>query len=129
LAESLLANAYRPIRTSLSLEAVLRDEGSLPKLAELSDFAAQVDRALAAIASTLGDDWPLQLHFQHPAKRRHAAAVEMNPKLANSPAGLALADTCDRIADNVEGRRTCCAGPGRARHRHPWHWPGKLPAC
>ena len=100
--ESFLANAHRLIRTSLSLEAVLRDEGSLPKLPELADFAAQVDRALAAIAATLRDDAPLQLHSPRPAERRLAEAIENDPALANSPTGLALADTCDRIADGVD---------------------------
>lgn len=100
--ESFLANAHRLIRTSLSLEAVLRDEGSLPQIPELTDFSAQVDRALAAIAATLRDDTPLQSHSPRPAERRLAEALEKDPVLANSPAGLALADTCDRIADSVD---------------------------
>ena len=100
--ESFLANAHRLIRTSLSLEAVLRDEGSLPKLPELADFSAQVDRALAAIAATLRDDTALQLHSPRPAERRLAEAIEKDPVLAHSPTGLALADTCDRIADSVD---------------------------
>ena len=100
--ESFLANAHRLIRTSLSLEAVLRDEGGLPKLPELADFSAQVDRALAAIAATLRDDTALQLHSPRPAERRLAEAIEKDPVLAHSPTGLALADTCDRIADSVD---------------------------
>jgi uncharacterized membrane protein YccC len=100
--ESFLANAHRLIRASLSLEAVLRDEGGLPKLLELTDFAAQVDHALAAIAATLRDDTPLQLHSPRTAERRLAEAIEKDPVLANSPTGLALADTCDRIADSVD---------------------------
>ena len=100
--ESFLANAHRLIRTSLSLEAVLRDQGSLPKLPELADFSAQVDRALAAIATTLRDDTPLQRHSPRPAERRLAEALEKDPVLAHSPTGLALADTCDRIADSVD---------------------------
>lgn len=102
LTESFLANAHRLIRTSLSLEAVLRDEGNLPRLPELADFSAQVDRALAAIAATLRDEAPLQLHSPRAAERRLAEAIEQDPLLANSPAGLALADTCDRIADGVD---------------------------
>ncbi len=100
--ESFLANAHRLIRTSLSLEAVLRDEGSLPKLPELADFSAQVDHALAAIATTLRDDTTLQLHSPRPSERRLAEAIEKDPLLAHSPTGLALADTCDRIADSVD---------------------------
>ena len=80
----------------------MRDEGGLPKLQELTEFSAQVDRALAAIAATLRDDAPLQLHSPRPAERRLAEAIEKDPVLANSPAGLALADTCDRIADSVD---------------------------
>ena len=102
LTESFLANAHRLIRTSLSLEAVLRDEGNLPRLPELTGFSAQVDRALAAIATTLREETPLQLHSPRAAERRLAEAIEKDPLLANSPAGLALADTCDRIADGVD---------------------------
>lgn len=101
-AESFLANAHRLIRTTLSLEAVLRDKGSLPKLPELADFSAQVDRALAAIAAALRDDAPLQLHSPRPAERRLAEALEKDPALTNSPTGLALADTCDRLTDSVD---------------------------
>ena len=100
--DSFLANAHRLIRTSLSLEAVLRDQGSLPKLPELTDFSTQVDRALAAIAATLHDETPLQFHSPRPAERRLAEALEKDPVLAHSPTGLALADTCDRIADSVD---------------------------
>ena len=102
LAESFLANAHRLIRTTLSLEAVLRDEGSLPQLPELTGFSTRVDRALAAIAAALRDDAPLQLHSPRPAERRLAEALEKDPALTNSPTGLALADTCDRIADSVD---------------------------
>ena len=102
LTESFLANAHRLIRTSLSLEAVLRDEGSLPQLPELADFSAQVDRALAAIAATLRDGAPLQSHSPRAAERHLAEALEKDPVLANSPTGLALADTCDRLADSVD---------------------------
>jgi uncharacterized membrane protein YccC len=100
--ESFLANAHRLIRTSLSLEAVLRDVGSLPALPELAEFSIQVDRALAAIAAALRDDAPLQPHSPRAAERRLAEALEKDPVLAHSPTGLALADTCDRIADSVD---------------------------
>ena len=102
LTESFLANAHRLIRTSLSLEAVLRDEGSLPQLPELVDFSAQVDRALAAIAANLRDNTQSQVDSPRTAERRLAEAIEKDLELAGSPAGLALADTCDRIADSVD---------------------------
>ncbi|MEO8364665.1 MAG: FUSC family protein [Pseudoxanthomonas sp.] len=102
LTESFLANAHRLIRTSLSLEAVLRDEGSLPRLPELTDFSTQVDAALAAITTSLREETPLRPVSARPAERRLAEAVDKDPVLANSPAGLALADTCDRIADSVD---------------------------
>jgi uncharacterized membrane protein YccC len=119
LTESFLANAHRLIRTSLALEAVLRDEGSLPQLPELAGFSARVDRDLAAIAATLRGDTPLRLHSPRPAERRLAEALEKDPLLAHSPAGLALADTCDRIADGVDTlahllRRTGSGAPQAA---------------
>src|SRR3546814_10428397 len=53
--EAFLANAHRLIRTSLSLEAALRDEGALPQLPELSAFAGEVNDALSAIDVALRD--------------------------------------------------------------------------
>ena len=57
---------------------------------------------VSAIAATLHDDTPLQLHSPRPAERRLAEALERDPVLAHSTTGLALADTCDRLADSVD---------------------------
>jgi uncharacterized membrane protein YccC len=100
--ESFLANAHRLIRTSLSLEAALRDEGALPQLPELSAFAGEDDAALAAIADALRDRTPPQVRSPRPAERQLAKALASDEKLAASPAGMALADTCDRIADSID---------------------------
>ena len=100
--ESFLANAHRLIRTSLSLEAVLRDEGALPQLPELVDFARQVDAALTAIAEALRVGKPAPLQSPRPAERRLAEALAQDETLSATPAGIALADTCDRIADSVD---------------------------
>jgi hypothetical protein len=81
---------------------VLRDEGGLPQLPELVDFSAQVDRALAAIAANLRDNTQSQVDSPRTAERRLAEAIGKDLELAGSPAGLALADTCDRIADSVD---------------------------
>ncbi|MGV8931249.1 MAG: FUSC family protein [Luteimonas sp.] len=100
--ESFLANAHRLIRTSLSLEAVLRDEGALPDLPELATFAAEVDQALAAIAQSLRDGTrPPQVSLRR-AERQLASALAADEPLAATPAGMALADSCDRIADSVD---------------------------
>jgi len=102
LTESFLANAHRLIRTSLSLEAVLRDEGALPQMPELAEFATEVDRALAAIADALREGKPPQLFSPRAVERRLAEALAQDATLASTPAGMALADTCDRIADSVD---------------------------
>jgi len=100
--ESFLANAHRLIRTSLSLEAALRDEGSLPRLPELATFASQVDDALAAIADALRSRTPPQVRSPRQAERQLAKALARDETLAASPAGMALADTCDRITDSID---------------------------
>jgi len=100
--ESFLANAHRLIRTSLSLEAALRDEGALPQLPELSAFTAEVDGALSAIADALRDRTPPQVRSPRPAERQLAKAIASDDTLAASPAGMAMADTCDRIADSID---------------------------
>lgn len=100
--ESFLANAHRLISTSLSLEAVLRDEGALPNLPELATFAGDVDQALAAIAQSLRDGTrPPQVSLR-PAERHLARALAADEPLAATPAGMAVADSCDRIADSVD---------------------------
>ncbi|HEY9541621.1 MAG TPA: FUSC family protein [Luteimonas sp.] len=100
--EAFLANAHRLIRTSLSLEAALRDEGALPQLPELSAFAGEVDDALSAIAVALRDRTLPQVRSPRPAERKLAKAVADDPALATSHAGMAMADTCDRIADSID---------------------------
>jgi uncharacterized membrane protein YccC len=100
--ESFLANAHRLIRTSLSLEAALRDEGALPRLPELSAFASEVDAALAAIADALRTRTLPQVRSPRAAERRLAKALSRDEALAASQAGMALADTCDRIADSID---------------------------
>jgi uncharacterized membrane protein YccC len=100
--ETFLANAHRLIRTSLSLEAVLRDEGVLPQSPELADFAAQVVGSLLAIAEALRTGTAPQLLSPRPAERRLAESLAQDPTLSGSPAGIALADTCDRLADSVD---------------------------
>src|SRR3546814_17564077 len=79
--EAFLANAHRLIRTSLSLEAALRDEGALPQLPELSAFAGEVDAALAAIAVALRDRTLPQVRSPRPAERKTAQAVAGAPPL------------------------------------------------
>jgi len=100
--ESFLANAHRLIRTSLSLEAALRDEGALPQPPELSAFAGEVDAALDAIADALRNRTSPQVRSPRAAERQLAKALADDPALAASPAGIALADTCDRIADSID---------------------------
>src|SRR3546814_986732 len=82
--EAFLANAHRLIRTSLSLEAALRDEGALPQLPELSAFAGEVDDALSAIAVALRDRTLPQVRSPRPAERKLAKAVADDPALATS---------------------------------------------
>src|SRR3546814_20755939 len=109
--EAFLANAHRLIRTSLSLEAALRDEGALPQLPELSAFAGEVDDALSAIAVALRDRTLPQVRSPRPAERKLAKAVADDPALATSHAGMAIADTRARIADSIDTldiRRTQC---------------------
>ena len=100
--ESFLANAHRLIRTSLSLEAALRDEGALPRLPELAAFAGEVDAALTAIANALRDRTLPQVRSPRPVERELAKALSRDEALATSQAGMALADTCDRIADSID---------------------------
>jgi len=100
--ESFLANAHRLIRTSLSLEAALRDEGALPRLPELSAFAGEVDAALTAIADALRERTVPQLRSPRAAERLLAQTLSHDATLATSQAGMALADTCDRIADSID---------------------------
>src|SRR3546814_2214952 len=96
--EAFLANAHRLIRTSLSLEAALRDEGALPQLPELSAFAGAVDDALSDIAVALRDRPLPQVRSPCPAERKLAKAVEDDHEMDTSHAGFALADTVDRNA-------------------------------
>ena len=100
--ESFLANAHRLIRTSLSLEAVLRDEGACrsSRNSPISRrrWIAPWPRSPQPCATTRR----CKSHSPRAAERRLAEAIEKDPVLANSPAGLALADTCDRIADSVD---------------------------
>jgi len=100
--ESFLANAHRLIRASLSLEAVLRDHGGLPPLPELALFAADADGLLAAQSASLRDGTPLQATSLRPAERRLAAALQADALLEGTPAAIAIADTCDRLADSID---------------------------
>ena len=100
--ESFLANAHRLIRASLSLEAVLRDEGALPQLPELTAFAAEVDAALTSIADALRQRTVPQVRSLRAAERELASALARDEALASGASGMALADTCDRIADSVD---------------------------
>src|SRR3546814_6494726 len=100
--EACLGNAHRLSRTSLSLEAALREEVALPQLPELSAFAGEVDDALSAIAVALRDRTMPQVRSPRPAERKLAKAVADDPALATSHAGMAIADTCDRIADSID---------------------------
>ena len=81
---------------------MLRDEGSLPALPELAAFADEVDAALAALADALREQTMPQVRSPRPAERRLAEALAANHALAGSSTGIALADTCDRIADIVD---------------------------
>ena len=115
--ESFLANAHRLIRASLSLEAMLRDEGTLPALPELAVFADEVDAALSALAEALREQTIPQVRSPRPAERRLAEAMAADEALAASSTGIALADTCDRIADIVDTlahllRQARTSGPG-----------------
>ncbi|MBN6148721.1 FUSC family protein [Xanthomonas sp. AmX2] len=102
LAESLLANANRLIRASLSLEAVLRDSPPLPPLPELDGFRAQAAQALAQLAEGLGDGRAPPAATLRQDERRLADALAARAQDADqAPALLALADTCDRVADSV----------------------------
>jgi uncharacterized membrane protein YccC len=105
-AESFLANAHRLIRASLSLEALLRDYGRLPQSPEITTriraFADDVDRALAAIADALRSGDPPPAFSPRQSERRLADALAADPTLAIAAEGIALADTCDRIADSVD---------------------------
>ena len=105
-AESFLANAHRLIRASLSLEALLRDYGRLPQSPEITAriraFADDVDRALAAVADALRSGDPPPAFSPRQSERRLADALAADPTLATAAEGIALADTCDRIADSVD---------------------------
>src|SRR3546814_17783960 len=95
--EAFLANAHRLIRTSLSLEAALRDEGPLPQLPALSAFAGEVDDALSAIAVALRDRTRPQVHSPRPAERKLAKSVTEDHSPATHHAGMAMAHPCDRL--------------------------------
>jgi uncharacterized membrane protein YccC len=100
--ESFLANAHRLIRASLSLEAVLRDRAGLPPLPELGAFAGEIDAALAAQSAFLREGTPLPASSPRAAERALAAALAADGAWAGSPAAIAIADTCDRLADSID---------------------------
>jgi uncharacterized membrane protein YccC len=100
--ESFLANAHRLIRASLSLEAVLRDRAGLPPLPELGAFAGEIDAALAAQSAFLREGTPLPASSPRAAERALAAALAADGAWAGRPAAIAIADTCDRLADSID---------------------------
>src|SRR3546814_5630601 len=85
--EAFLANAHSMIRTSLSLEAALRDEGALPQLPELSALAGEADDALAALAVALSDRTLPQVRSQRPAARKLATEERAATTPTTSHAG------------------------------------------
>ncbi|ANB16693.1 FUSC family protein [Dokdonella koreensis] len=104
LAEALLANANRLVRACMSLEAVLQDAPDLPQRDHVLAFAGRADQALAAIADALRRNTPLTLPSLRGEER--LLAVELDPGAAGDEATrtamIAVADTCDRIADSVD---------------------------
>lgn len=104
LAEGLFANANRLIRACMSLEAVLQDAPGLPQRDRVLAFAARADQALAAIAAALREGSPLHLLSLRGEERLLAEtlAAEASADEATRTALVAVADTCDRIADSVD---------------------------
>ena len=129
LTESFLANAHRLIRTSLSLEAVLRDEGSLPELPELADFRRRWIAPWRRSPRTYATTRRCRRIPRAPPSAvlpRHSKRIRCWPiRLRGSPW-----PTPATASPTASTRwRTCCAGMGRALRRQPWQRPGKLPAC
>jgi uncharacterized membrane protein YccC len=101
LAETLVANANRLIRICMSLEAVLQDHDKLPQSPELAAFTEQAEQALTAIATALRDRTAPPSIGLRPYERKLATALFHDPAAENDPVNVALADSCDRIADSV----------------------------
>src|SRR3546814_16602513 len=91
--EAFLANAHRLIRTSLSLDSALRDDGALPQLPELSAFAGDVEDSLSAIAVALRDRTLPQVRSPRPAENKLSEAVADDAALATNHTGMDMDDT------------------------------------
>ncbi|KAB7765284.1 FUSC family protein [Xanthomonas maliensis] len=114
LAESLLANANRLLRATLSLEAVLRDGHPIPQLDALDAFAAQADQALAELARCLVDGQVPPAATLRSSERPLAAALADQD---DAPAvNAVLIDTLDRVTDSI-GTLTHLLRPARMAAR------------